>query len=59
MTTRAEGRGTGSLSENYLFGDAHTHLDQYGPEDIPGILIQRAAEAGIGFIVNALDGTSK
>ena len=39
-------------SEHLLFGDAHTHLDQYGPEEIPGIL-DRAAEAGIGFIVLA------
>lgn len=38
--------------EHILFGDAHTHLDQYGPEEIPGIL-ERAAEAGIGFIVCA------
>lgn len=39
-------------SERILFGDAHTHLDQYGPEEIPGIL-ERAAEAGIGFIICA------
>ena len=39
-------------AESLLFGDAHTHLDQYGPEEIPGIL-DRAAEAGIGFIVLA------
>ena len=39
-------------SEAILFGDAHTHLDQYGPEEIPGIL-ERASEAGIGFIVLA------
>ena len=39
-------------SELLLFGDAHTHLDQYGPEEIPGIL-DRAAEAGVGFIVCA------
>ncbi len=39
-------------SERILLGDAHTHLDQYGPEEIPGIL-ERAAEAGIGFIVCA------
>ena len=39
-------------SERHLFGDAHTHLDQYGPEEIPAIL-DRAAEAGIGFIVCA------
>ena len=39
-------------SNQLLFGDAHTHLDQYGPEEIPGIL-ERAAEAGIGFIICA------
>ena len=38
--------------DNCLFGDAHTHLDQYGPAEIPGIL-QRAGQAGIGFIVCA------
>ncbi len=39
-------------SASVLFGDAHTHLDQYGPEEIPAIL-QRASEAGVGFIVLA------
>ena len=38
--------------EPILLGDAHTHLDQYGPEEIPAIL-DRAAQAGIGFIVCA------
>ena len=38
--------------EHHLFGDAHTHLDQYGPEEIPAIL-DRAAQAGVGFIVCA------
>ena len=32
--------------------DAHTHLDQYGPEEIPGIL-DRADAAGLKFIVCA------
>jgi TatD DNase family protein len=32
--------------------DAHTHLDQYVPEDIPGIL-ERAGEAGVGYILLA------
>ncbi len=40
------------VSKDILFGDAHTHLDQYGPEEIPGIL-DRAAQAGVGFIVCA------
>ncbi len=39
-------------SQQVVFGDAHTHLDQYGPEEIPGIL-ERAGEAGIDFIVCA------
>jgi TatD DNase family protein len=32
--------------------DAHTHLDQYAPEELPGVLA-RAREAGVGFIVCA------
>ena len=40
------------VSKDILFGDAHTHLDQYGPEEIPGIL-DRAAQAGVGFIICA------
>ena len=35
-----------------LLGDAHTHLDQYAPEEMPGVLT-RAREAGVGFIVCA------
>ena len=53
MTTRnASMNGVDEKPGQFLFGDAHTHLDQYGPEEIPGIL-DRAAEAGIGFIVCA------
>ena len=53
MTTRnTSTNGVDEKSGQFLFGDAHTHLDQYGPEEIPGIL-DRAAEAGIGFIVCA------
>lgn len=40
------------MTERLLLGDAHTHLDQYAPEEIPGIL-ERAEAAGIGFIVCA------
>ncbi len=35
-----------------MLGDCHTHLDQYPPEEIPEIL-QRAREAGVGFVVCA------
>ena len=53
MTTRNTSKnGVDEESGQFLFGDAHTHLDQYGPEEIPGIL-DRAGEAGIGFIVCA------
>ncbi len=40
------------MPPNLLLGDAHTHLDQYGPQEIPGI-VARAQEAGIRFIVLA------
>lgn len=40
------------FSEGPILGDAHTHLDQYDPEEIPGIL-ERANEAGVEFIVCA------
>ncbi len=52
MTTNATDRERDSFPDNYRFGDSHTHLDQYGPEELPGIL-QRAEAAGIGFIVCA------
>ena len=51
-STDTTGSGTGGTYGVPMFGDAHTHLDQYGPEEIPGILA-RAGEAGIGFIVLA------
>ena len=51
FTDTPDGRSV-SVSDNYIFGDAHTHLDQYAPEELTGIL-QRAGEAGIGFIVCA------
>ena len=38
--------------EPYLLGDAHTHLDQHAPAEIPGI-VERAQEAGVGFAVCA------
>ncbi|MDA0262864.1 MAG: TatD family hydrolase [Chloroflexi bacterium] len=37
---------------DYLLGDCHTHLDQYGPAEMPGIL-DRATEAGVAFAVCA------
>jgi TatD DNase family protein len=40
------------MLDKYLLGDAHTHLDQYAPEEIPGIL-ERARQAGVGFIICA------
>ena len=53
MTSGSDSIGATERGERQpVFGDAHTHLDQYGPEEIPGIL-QRASEAGIGFIVCA------
>ncbi len=35
-----------------MFTDCHTHLDQYAPEEIEGIL-QRADAAGVAFIISA------
>ena len=35
-----------------VFGDAHTHLDQYAPSEIPGI-VERAEAAAVKFIVLA------
>ncbi len=52
MSSETTGQKLTEFSGSPLFGDAHTHLDQYGPEEIPGILA-RAAEAGVGFIVCA------
>ena len=40
------------MPETIMLGDAHTHLDQYAPEEIPGI-VQRAQEAHVRFIVCA------
>jgi TatD DNase family protein len=40
------------MPDKYLLGDAHTHLDQYAPDEIPGIL-ERARQAGVGFIICA------
>lgn len=40
------------MPDTILLGDAHTHLDQYAPEEIPGI-VERAAEAHLRFIVCA------
>lgn len=40
------------MPKSFLLGDAHTHLDQYAPEEIPGI-VQRAEEAHVALIVCA------
>ena len=40
------------MAHEFLLGDAHTHLDNYVPDEIPGML-QRATEAGVGFIICA------
>jgi TatD DNase family protein len=40
------------MSDKYILGDAHTHLDQYAPDEIPGIL-ERARQSGVGFIICA------
>jgi TatD DNase family protein len=40
------------MAEKLILGDAHTHLDQYAADEIPGI-IERAAAAGLGFIICA------
>ena len=40
------------MLEKLVLGDAHTHLNQYGPEEIPGI-VSRAEEASVRFIVLA------
>jgi TatD DNase family protein len=40
------------MGSNYTLGDCHTHLDQYAPDEIPGILA-RSTEAGVGFVVCA------
>ena len=39
-------------STRFPLGDCHTHLDKYAPDEMPGI-IQRAQEAGVGYIVTA------
>ena len=41
-----------TTSNMHPLADAHTHLDQYAPEEIPGIL-GRAEEAGLKFIICA------
>ena len=40
------------MAHEFLLGDCHTHLDQYAPAELPGIL-ERAGEAGVGFAVCA------
>ena len=40
------------MASKFLLADAHTHLDHYAPEEMPGIL-EQATEAGVGFMVCA------
>ncbi len=40
------------MSEPLIFGDCHTHLDQYDEAEMPGIL-ERAAEAGVRCVLLA------
>ena len=40
------------MAYTHLLGDAHSHLDQYAADELPGIL-ERAGEVGVGFIVCA------
>ena len=40
------------MSENLFLSDAHTHLDQYGPDEIEGI-VERAGNTNVLFIVCA------
>lgn len=42
----------GPAPDDLIFGDAHTHLNQYGAADLAGIL-RRSDAAGIGFVVCA------
>ena len=42
----------GPAPDDLVFGDAHTHLNQYGGEELDGIL-RRSDAAGIGFVVCA------
>ena len=42
----------GPAPDDLTFGDAHTHLNQYGAADLAGIL-RRSDAAGIGFVVCA------
>ena len=40
------------MTEPLLFGDCHTHLDQYDLAELPGIL-ERAAEVGVASVILA------
>ena len=44
--------GGPSMSEDLFLSDAHTHLDQYGPDEIEGI-VERAVNTNVLFIVCA------
>ena len=40
------------MTEPLLFGDCHTHLDQYDASELPDIL-QRAGDVGVSFVILA------
>ncbi len=40
------------MTEQLLFGDCHTHLDQYDLAELPG-LVERAAEVGVTSVILA------
>ena len=40
------------MSEPLLFGDCHTHVDQYDSAELPGLL-ERAAEVGVASVILA------
>ena len=40
------------MAKTPMLGDCHTHLDNYGSQEMPEIL-ERAREAGVAFVVLA------
>ena len=40
------------MTEPLLFGDCHSHLDQYDAAELPGLL-ERAAEVGVASVILA------
>ncbi len=50
--TQSEIQPEQETPDSLVFGDAHTHLNQYAPGEIPGI-VERAEAANVRFIVCA------